>query len=79
MSVGEQQRVSVARALAKTPQLLLADEPTANVDAKNQQLVLDLIRETCREHGVSLLMVTHAAEVARQFDRIEQLAEFNKL
>lgn len=78
MSVGEQQRVSVARALANTPQLLLADEPTANVDPANQQNILDLLRESCREHRVSLLLVTHATEVAKQFDRVAQLADFNR-
>lgn len=78
MSVGEQQRTSVARALANTPGLLLADEPTANVDAANQQNVMDLLRETCREHDVSLLLVTHSPEVAAQFERVERLAEFNK-
>ncbi|WP_397569433.1 ABC transporter ATP-binding protein [Schlesneria sp. T3-172] len=78
MSVGEQQRTSVARALANTPRLLLADEPTANVDVANQQTVLDLLRDSCREHHVSLLLVTHAQEVAAQFDRIEKLAEFNR-
>lgn len=78
MSVGEQQRVSVARALANTPQILLADEPTANVDPAHQQSVLELIRDTCREHEVALLMVTHAPEVAGQFERVEKLSEFNR-
>jgi putative ABC transport system ATP-binding protein len=78
LSVGEQQRVSVARALANTPQLLLADEPTANVDRANQQNILDLLRSACREHNVSLLLVTHAAEVAEQFDRVDRLADFNR-
>lgn len=78
LSVGEQQRVSVARALANTPQLLLADEPTANVDPANQQNILDLLRESCREHQVTLLLVTHAAEVAAQFSRVEKLADFNR-
>lgn len=77
MSVGEQQRVAVARALANTPVLLLADEPTANVDAANQQMVLDLLRNSCREDKVSLLLVTHAPEVAKQFDRVDRLSEFN--
>ena len=78
MSVGEQQRTSGARALANTPRLLLADEPTANVDVANQQNVLQLLRESCRENNVSLLLVTHAQEVAAQFDRVEKLADFNR-
>jgi putative ABC transport system ATP-binding protein len=78
LSVGEQQRVAVARALANCPKLLLADEPTANVDAGHQQQIIDLIRQTCREEDVALLMVTHTQEVAKQFERVERLEEFNK-
>jgi putative ABC transport system ATP-binding protein len=77
LSVGEQQRVAVARALANRPRLLLADEPTANVDPANQQHIVDLIRETCREEKIALLMVTHAHEVAEQFERVEQLERIN--
>jgi len=77
LSVGEQQRVAVARALANRPRLLLADEPTANVDPANQQHIVDLIRETCREEKIALLMVTHAREVAEQFERVEQLERIN--
>jgi putative ABC transport system ATP-binding protein len=78
LSVGEQQRVAVARALANRPSLLLADEPTANVDPANQELVLKLIREACRENNVSLLLVTHSMEVAGQFERVERLSDFNR-
>ncbi len=77
LSVGEQQRVAVARALANKPQLLLADEPTANVDAGHQQQILDLIRETCQEEEVALIMVTHSSEVASQFLRVDHLDQFN--
>jgi putative ABC transport system ATP-binding protein len=77
LSVGEQQRVAVARALASRPRLMLADEPTANVDVGNQETILKLIREACTEHDVSLLLVTHAQEVAAQFGRVEKLSEFN--
>ncbi len=77
MSVGEQQRTAVARALANRPKLLLADEPTANVDPANQQAIIDLIRQTCQEQNVALILVTHAMEVAEQFDRIERLEEIN--
>ncbi len=79
MSVGEQQRVAVARALANRPRLLLADEPTANVDPGNQQRIIDLIRDTCREEKIALLMVTHATEVAAQFKRADRLTELNRV
>ena len=79
MSVGEQQRVAVARALANRPALLLADEPTANVDPANQRAIVQLIRDRCREENVALLMVTHSMEVADQFDRVDQLAELNRV
>ncbi len=79
LSVGEQQRVAVARALANQPKLLLADEPTANVDSGNQQQVLDLIRDTCREEEVALVLVTHTPEVSDQFERVDRLEEFNQV
>jgi putative ABC transport system ATP-binding protein len=78
LSVGEQQRVAVARALANEPVLLLADEPTANVDPAHQQQVVDLIREACRIDNVTLLLVTHAPEVSRQFERVVELEEINR-
>lgn len=77
LSVGEQQRVAVARALANRPKLLLADEPTANVDSRNQQHIVELIRQTCAEENVALVLVTHTPEVADQFQRVERLEEFN--
>lgn len=77
LSVGEQQRVAVARALANKPSLLLADEPTANIDPRNQQKIVDLIRQTCQEEGVSLVIVTHSPEVAGQFERVDRLEEIN--
>src|SRR6202023_1584600 len=79
LSVGEQQRVAVARALANRPKLLLADEPTANVDRQHQQQIIDLVRETCREENVSLLLVTHTPEVADQFERVDRLETFNQV
>jgi putative ABC transport system ATP-binding protein len=77
LSVGEQQRVAVARALANKPKLLLADEPTANVDSGHQQQILDLIRETCAEENVAIVMVTHSSDVAGQFKRVNKLEDFN--
>lgn len=79
MSVGEQQRVAVARALANRPKLLLADEPTANVDPGNQQMIIDLIRQSCEEDKIALLMVTHSMEVAGQFSRVDRLDEINRV
>ncbi len=79
LSVGEQQRVAVARALANKPSLLLADEPTANIDPRNQQKIVELIRDTCREEGVSLIIVTHSIEVASQFQRVDRLEEINRV
>jgi putative ABC transport system ATP-binding protein len=77
LSVGEQQRVSVARALANKPKLVLADEPTANVDVGNQQQVINMLRDTCKDENVALILVTHAPEVAKQFDRVDELAKVN--
>lgn len=79
LSVGEQQRVAVARALANRPSIILADEPTANVDPKNQQQIIDLIRSTCAEEKIALVLVTHSTEVASQFDRIDRLPEINRV
>jgi ABC-type lipoprotein export system ATPase subunit len=78
LSVGEQQRVAVARALANKPALLLADEPTANVDPAHQQQIIDLLREACDREHVAMLLVTHSTEVSEQFSRIEYLEQVNK-
>lgn len=79
LSVGEQQRVAVARALANRPNVLLADEPTANVDPQNQQQIVDLIRDRCREENIALIIVTHSMDVAKQFDRVDRLEEINRV
>ncbi|MAJ58980.1 MAG: ABC transporter ATP-binding protein [Deltaproteobacteria bacterium] len=79
LSVGQQQRVAIARSLAGRPKLLLADEPTANVDPSSANSVLELIRDTCREEDVSLLTVTHDMQIASSFDRIEKLDEINQV
>lgn len=79
MSVGEQQRVAVARALANRPKLLLADEPTANIDPANQQQVVELIRDSCKEENIAMILVTHSMEVADQFERVDELAKINRV
>ena len=78
MSVGQQQRVAVARALANKPRLLLADEPTANVDPANQDRIIELIQEVCREDNVAILMVTHSDEISNRFGRVERLEQLNR-
>ena len=78
LSVGQQQRVAIARSLAGKPKILLADEPTANVDPVSAETVLELIRETCREENVALLLVTHDMRIAWTFGRIEKLDEINR-
>jgi putative ABC transport system ATP-binding protein len=77
LSTGQQQRVAVARALANRPALVLADEPTGNLDRRNAREALALIREACRENGAALLLVSHDEEVLGQFGRVEDFASFN--
>ena len=73
LSGGEQQRVAVARALINHPKLILADEPTGNLDEVNEQIVLNLLRELHQE-GHTILMVTHAPSIGRLADRRIELA-----
>jgi putative ABC transport system ATP-binding protein len=70
LSGGEQQRVAVAAALANEPALLLADEPTGELDRKSEAAVLDLLDEARRRHGCALLVVTHSDDVAARADRV---------
>ncbi len=78
LSVGQQQRVAVARALANHPELVLADEPTGNLDARHARAALDLIRGICRENGAALLLVSHDREVLAGFEQRYDLAEINR-
>ena len=78
LSTGQQQRVAVARALANQPQLVLADEPTGNLDHRNAREALALIREACREAGAALLLVSHDEEVLRQFENMQDFAALNR-
>ena len=66
LSGGEQQRVAIARALAHKPQLVLADEPTGNLDDKNSQRVANLLFESCRDNNTGLILVTHSEQIASQ-------------
>jgi lipoprotein-releasing system ATP-binding protein len=69
LSGGQQQRIALARALAMNPPLLLADEPTGNLDTKSADAVFDLLRKVNREQGTSVLFVTHNPELARRCDK----------
>jgi len=78
LSVGQQQRVAVARALANRPKVVLADEPTGALDPANAQQVLDLIRNLCKEVQASLILVSHDLDIARQLPRQLSLGELNR-
>lgn len=78
LSLGQQQRVAVARALANRPKLVLADEPTGSLDAASGAQALALIREVCREAGAALLLVSHDAEVLGAFEKRLELAAINR-
>jgi putative ABC transport system ATP-binding protein len=78
LSTGQQQRVAVARALANRPQLVLADEPTGNLDVTNAREALALIREACSENGAALLLVSHDREVLGAFEHQASLADLNR-
>jgi ABC-type lipoprotein export system ATPase subunit len=75
LSGGQQQRVAIARAMAGSPQLLLADEPTGNLDSATGELVLNLLRKTADEFGVSIVMATHSIESAAVVNRIVRLRD----
>ncbi len=78
LSVGQQQRVAVARALANSPRVVLADEPTGNLDHRRAAEALELMREICRETDAALLVVSHSTEILAAFDRVQSLRELNR-
>jgi putative ABC transport system ATP-binding protein len=78
LSTGQQQRVAVARALANRPKLVLADEPTGNLDHRSAGEALRLIREACAESGAALLLVSHDREVLAAFETRRDLAALNR-
>jgi len=75
MSGGEQQRVALARALVNKPAIVLADEPTGNLDSENSEIVLNMLKQTNRELGQTVLMITHNPEAARYGDRIVHMRD----
>ncbi|HII80990.1 MAG TPA: ABC transporter ATP-binding protein [Methanosarcina sp.] len=75
LSGGEQQRVAIARALANSPRLILADEPTGNLDSETGKKITDLMRKINQEQGVSFVVTTHDSEMARTADRVVKLKD----
>ena len=75
MSGGQQQRVAIARALAMNPAVLLADEPTGNLDTKSADAVFTLLRQVNQDHGTTVLFVTHNPELARRCDKTIQVID----
>jgi putative ABC transport system ATP-binding protein len=77
LSIGQQQRVAVARALANRPQLVLADEPTGNLDPAHAAETLTLLREACSEQGAALLLVSHDEGILSAFENVADFREIN--
>lgn len=78
LSAGQQQRVAVARALINRPAVVLADEPTGSLDARNAAAVLDLLQTLCREEGAALLLVSHDPKVTGAFGTVIAFSELNR-
>jgi putative ABC transport system ATP-binding protein len=78
LSVGQQQRVAVARALANRPTLVLADEPTGNLDPRRAREAVALIRQVSSENRAALLLVSHDPGVLDQFEEVQDLASINR-
>lgn len=75
LSGGEQQRVAIARALANQPTIILADEPTGNLDVKNSAMVFDLLTRLAKEHGQAVVLVTHNPEIAQRCDHTRTMRD----
>ena len=75
LSGGEQQRVAIARAIINRPAILLADEPTGNLDSENSQIVLEMLRGLNKEFGQTIIMITHNPEAAAKADRVIEMRD----
>lgn len=75
LSGGQQQRVAIARALATKPSIILADEPTGNLDSKTEQEVLGLLKVTSKKFNQTIVMITHNEQIAQMADRIIRIED----
>src|SRR5712671_1306631 len=75
LSGGEQQRVAIARAIINEPKILLADEPTGNLDSKNSEIVLQMLRQLNKDLGQTIVMITHNPEATTYFDRVVHMRD----
>ena len=75
LSIGQQQRIAIARAISHRPELILADEPTGNLDSANSERILQLFREVHQQSGVTVVMITHSPSAARWADRIVRMTD----
>lgn len=75
LSGGQQQRVTIGRALITRPALILADEPTGNLDTKNSSEVIALLKETAKKYEQTIVMITHSRNIAQTADRILQVSD----
>lgn len=78
LSQGEKQRLAICRALVTDPNIIMADEPTGNLDAGNTESIMQLIRELARDRGATFMMITHEHGLLEQFDRVIDLEEVGK-
>ena len=75
LSGGEKQRVAISRAIANKPKIVLADEPTGNLDKKNSLLVFNIIQDLVKKYNISFIIATHNLSITKKFDKVINLSE----